>query len=67
LLHAETEKLYSETRNIANEQWDVQPNNNLFVYKNAWVNRLQEIVKPNEGKFVLNIDVLFLFYFKAKC
>ena len=37
-----------------------------FVCLEEWVNRLLEIVKPNEGKFVLNIDVLFSFYFKLK-
>jgi hypothetical protein len=37
-----------------------------FVCLEEWVNRLLEIVKPNEGKFVLNIDVLFSFYLKLK-
>jgi hypothetical protein len=38
----------------------VQPNS-LFVHnKKAGGNRLLEIVKPNEGKFVLNIDVFAL-------
>ena len=45
----ETEKHYSETRKTVY----------LFITK-CRGNILLEIVKPNEGKFALNIDLLFL-------